>query len=167
MLKGSRLVIASIIAFAVAGCTSSNHGISVKSTSDSTVTTSDDQAVCQNAEANLADYQISRIVVAIGGSAAQVENWIATRPESQGVPGGPDRGLSGVASEEHVSVCVYQGYFPVPMPSGPVPDGGRFIVLPSGQATMDTAGPLSNVLALTPSSIPVTSPTSSTTMPAA
>jgi hypothetical protein len=105
-----------------------------------------DADICSAAIPNLSGYQIKSVTSASGGQAAAVEAWLKDRPASAGLPGGPDRGLSDVSSTAHVTVCVYTGVFPFPHPPAPdgkdtgPGDGGRFIILPSGKAVLDTEG---------------------------
>jgi hypothetical protein len=97
------------------------------------------------------------IAKAVGGSVASLRYWLRNRP------GPASADLAGFSGKAHATVCVYRGWFPVPVPPGvPVPTGARYVVNPAGKAVMDVAGPIKSVLSSTPSTFPpVTYPSSS------
>lgn len=119
-----------------------------------------DLAACQKAMTNsISGYNATSIMVATGGTAAAIEHWVATRPASAGIPGGPDRGLSSVSSAAHVTVCVFNGTYSIPAPPGEPngnaasrADGGRFFLLPIDRVVLDTEGPLGMLERTTPNS---------------
>ncbi len=114
-------------------------------------------AACQKAmTGSIRGYQASGIALASGGTAAEVQAWVASRASSAGIPGGPNRGLQSVPANSHVTVCVLEGDFPYPTPplpngSNPPPaTGARVFLLPNGTAVLDAEGPLSGVESRTP-----------------
>lgn len=113
-----------------------------------------DSAVCSGAFSQISDYHPSEVVRALGANAADVRSWLVTRPESLGTA--PDRGLTNAASDARVVICIIKGDFSIPSPEPqPAPaDAGRFIILPTGAAVLDAAGPLQRLLDLTPTAIP-------------
>jgi hypothetical protein len=128
------------------------------SPSSATPAASNDTATCERAMGTLSDYKPTEVVAAIGGSRLQVEHWLNQRPESQG--DSPDRGLANIDDSSHLSICVLRGTYPVPHPptpdgaEAPAAEGGRFLILPSGEAVLDAAGPLREIVKLTPTSLP-------------
>lgn len=108
------------------------------------------QSTCQHQlQTTLSDSGAVSVAKAVGGSVASVRYWLRNRP------GSGTTVLSGFPGTAHATVCVYRGWFPVPVPPGvPTPTGARYIVNPAGIAAMDVAGPFGEVLSSTPAHFP-------------
>jgi hypothetical protein len=109
-----------------------------------------DQATCQHlADSNELGSGPVSVAKVVGGSVAGIRYWLRNRPGA-----GSDL-IRGFPDTAHTTVCVYHGWFPVPVPPGvPEPTGARYIVNPAGAAAMDSAGPIASMLASTPSAFP-------------
>lgn len=152
---------ATVVALAAAGGVAAAVVPHAAATQEVTVAVSPqrtDGAVCAAAlNGVLASTGATSVAAASGGRVADVRAWLRDRPASGGLEP-PNRGLSGLSNDDHVTVCVYRGEFPAPVPSGlPEPDGAEFIVTPTGSAALDAAGPIARVLASTPTRFPAPS----------